>query len=484
MRETGIVISKKRLLIFGIVFLVMNLSFVPLLATYGLQVCPVLRINGFFVGCTYTGSYVAIVFILNMLITFLLTTPRGQAMRLSGKIVYPLIYVFASVLALFFLRSVWQMQHITQESRAPQILILASFLLGLTQYYGLFWAIPQNQQSSGPSGLKTQWIKHSIRVMAPVFVAIVVLLHYILSQQAQFPDVPSSRLRFSDMSAIVYFVTSWMAVTYLFHFLSEKDCLDRIYLQLNDIELKQQSFQRPESNWGLWSFLTYRLNQFSNTLAERNRLLNSFSRFVAKNVAEKALGEELDRTSGREVELTVMMSDIRNFTAMSESLAPDEVINLLNRYFSKMIESLGAHGIIIDKFIGDGILAYVEPQGDSSKENSLAIMASKAMLRELEALNSELAETGLPRINIGIGVHRGKVVQGLIGSSTRLEHTIIGDTVNRTARLESLCKEFAKDVIISSSVFDLMAIEFVADFEHLGSRKIKGLQEEMSVYGM
>ncbi|MGD9657006.1 MAG: adenylate/guanylate cyclase domain-containing protein [Methylocystis sp.] len=190
--------------------------------------------------------------------------------------------------------------------------------------------------------------------------------------------------------------------------------------------------------WGFWTAIL-ELNAFSKTLGERTRLLKNFSRFLTARVAERALHQELTETTGINRELTVIMTDIRNFTGISESLSPNEVVALLNQYFSAMLDVITQFQISVDKFIGDGILAYVDcgtngDEGAAIIENRLGVDAAIAMIERVEQLNGKLREMNLPAIRIGVGIFRGPLVIGLIGSEAKLEHTIIGDTVNRTAR--------------------------------------------------
>jgi len=99
-------------------------------------------------------------------------------------------------------------------------------------------------------------------------------------------------------------------------------------------------------------------------------------------------------------------------------------------------------------------------------------------------LNKDFKTNGLPEIRIGVGVNRGKVIRGLIGSSQRLEHTIIGDPVNRTARLESMCKDYAKTIIIHENVYENSSLENKKKFDFIGALKLKGIDEEVRAYGL
>jgi adenylate cyclase len=237
--------------------------------------------------------------------------------------------------------------------------------------------------------------------------------------------------------------------------------------------------------WGLWAAILEQLNAFSKILGERTRLLKTFSRFVTAGVAESALHEELKEATGTTKELTVLMSDIRNFTGISEALTPNQVVTLLNEYFTAMLDVIALFQINVDKFIGDGILAYVDSEDnkDAIAENRLGVDAALAMIERVEKLNTHLATLALPSIKIGIGIFRGPLVIGLIGSEAKLQHTIIGDTVNRTARLEGLCKQLGVGIAISGQVWSSLEEKNQRHFKSFGKQSMKGIAEPMEVFG-
>lgn len=227
------------------------------------------------------------------------------------------------------------------------------------------------------------------------------------------------------------------------------------------------------------------LNTFSTAMLERSRLLKSFSRFVAADVAEKALGGELRGGEGELREMTVMMSDIRDFTGLSEKMEPARIVELLNDYFARMLEVFARHNVVVDKYVGDGILAYVElPAGAGAKaENRCAVSAARAMLDAVSQFSEERTQRGEPAIRIGIGITRGPVVVGLIGSPSRLQHTIIGDTVNRAARFEGLCRPLGVPVVVSETVYRSLPPGENAGFREFPPVEVKGLAQPVTVYG-
>ncbi len=492
----------RRLWIFILIFTGINLIFIPLLSLYGLRVCPVLSIPGFGFGCYYSAAYIIFANFLNILLILLFRSQNpSNATVLVWLKRYPIAgyaitYLIATGVALVILQVLLHSNHLSQHSRAPEILALASFLLGVTQAYGLNWAL---RDSSGPeesakvARFHKFWLSHIFRTMLPIGIAVAVLLHFLISQSLQFNDgrtapVLSHDELIAQTSYVVYFLITWILVTFSFHFLSERDHVATVQSHLDHLhrlDIKYRS--NPSQAWGLWSAIIYQLNSFSKVLGERTRLLKSFSRFVTAGVAEQALHEELKKTSGTVRELTVIMSDIRNFTAMSELLSPDQVVLLLNEYFSAMLDVIAGSQINVDKFIGDGILAYVDVEqgetSDSLKENRAGVDAALAMIQKLEELNVKLMGMGLPIIKIGIGIYRGPLVMGLIGSEAKLQHTIIGDTVNRTARLESLCKDLGVSIVISGHVWHSLDPKKQILFKSFGKQVVKGIAGPMEVFG-
>ena len=210
---------------------------------------------------------------------------------------------------------------------------------------------------------------------------------------------------------------------------------------------------------------------------ERMRLRQMFGRYVSDEVVEKllAIGHRPDQ-QGESLQVTVLFSDIRNFTTISEKLTPHEVVEMLNAYFSRVCEPILKEGGTVDKFIGDAVMAVFGspvPCEDHAQRALRAAFAMSQIAREFRVwMNEHFAHIDLPEFEIGIGLHTGEAVIGSIGSPKRMEFTAIGDTVNTASRLEGATKELGWTIVASSDTMNAA-----------GLTALTGKQEKISVKG-
>jgi adenylate cyclase len=221
----------------------------------------------------------------------------------------------------------------------------------------------------------------------------------------------------------------------------------------------------------------------SDSEAERAQVMDIFSRFVSADVAVK-VWERRGQSSlvGENHTVTIIFTDIRNFTTLSESEASDKVVEWLNDYFARMNEIVERHGGHINKYIGDGLMiVFGAPvdRGDAT-EAYAAVECGLAMLDEVERMNEDWKGTGRPIVKIGCGIHTGTATCGVIGAERRLEYTVIGDTVNLSARLESTTKELGVSILISESTANLVKDRY--GIRPMGEVKVKGKTQNTTVF--
>lgn len=234
---------------------------------------------------------------------------------------------------------------------------------------------------------------------------------------------------------------------------------------------------------GAWILSAASLFSYRYFLGEKERreITHLFSKYVSADVLGEMLKDPAAvKLGGEEKEVTVLFSDIRGFTTLSEKMAPQELVRALNRYFSRMSEQIIAHRGVLDKYIGDAIMAFWGAPLEDSEQADHALEAAFGMARELEALNRELRVLGDPEIKIGIGLYTGPAVAGNIGSEFRFNYTIIGDTVNVASRLEGLTKEYQTTLIIGESTKN--KIKKDTPFTFLGETTVKGRKEPVRIY--
>ncbi|MGI9316539.1 MAG: adenylate/guanylate cyclase domain-containing protein, partial [bacterium] len=177
----------------------------------------------------------------------------------------------------------------------------------------------------------------------------------------------------------------------------------------------------------------------------------------------------------------VLFSDIRAFTARSENQSPQVIISLLNRYFEQMVDCVHCYDGTVDKFIGDGLMAFFGAPNSLDNSAQYALNAATTMLDRLDVLNQELRNEGVEPLNVGIGLHFGDVVVGHVGSSGRHEYTAIGDTVNVASRLEDLTRDLGYPILLSEDFHNALGENIHCT--ELGYQSLKG-HSGMKVFGV
>ncbi|MDA8411137.1 MAG: HAMP domain-containing protein [Treponema sp.] len=244
-------------------------------------------------------------------------------------------------------------------------------------------------------------------------------------------------------------------------------------------ELDMKSETRDELG-----LLTESFVQMGRGLAERERVKETFGKFVNKTIAEQALKGRLELGGTRKT-ATIFFADIRSFTAISEKLSPEAVVEFLNDYMTRMVTCIDKTGGVVDKFIGDAIMGVwgAPASAGSPKEDALAAIRAMLMMRyALLDFNAGRGSEDRPLIHNGCGVNTGPCIAGQIGSVERMEYTVIGDAVNLASRIEALNKPFGTDILISEYTFDLVKDEVIV--EAMPAIKVKGKADPLTIYAV
>ncbi|MGH6689374.1 MAG: adenylate/guanylate cyclase domain-containing protein [Gammaproteobacteria bacterium] len=226
--------------------------------------------------------------------------------------------------------------------------------------------------------------------------------------------------------------------------------------------------------------LTESFNQMARSLREKEMIKRAFTRYVAREVVEEVLKDpEQLALTGERREVTVLFCDIRGFTPMAERLAPEEVVSLLNEFYTLMIETTFKHDGTLDKFLGDAVMAVFGAPIAHPDHAIRAVRTATDMRNGIAELNERRVTHGKVPIGIGIGLSLGEVVAGTVGTEDRMEYTVIGDSVNLAARLVDNARPAGR-ILISQRTYE--AVRDHVEVKDLGPLKVKGKEEEVEVY--
>ncbi|MBN2658463.1 MAG: adenylate/guanylate cyclase domain-containing protein [Spirochaetales bacterium] len=226
-------------------------------------------------------------------------------------------------------------------------------------------------------------------------------------------------------------------------------------------------------------------NLMVDGLREREKIKSLFGQYLTREISDEILNGHVN-LGGDLYDATILFADIRNFTSISEKMTPKEVVDFLNSYLSGMIDVIIANNGIIDKFMGDGILAVFGVPVSSDDHAESGIKAALAMNEKLEELNRERTGQGLFPIKIGIGVHSGPVIGGNLGNSNKLEYTVIGDTVNVASRIENLTKRYNSPLILSGTTYEKLSPQMrkQVNMKAIANAEIRGKTQPLTLYSL
>ena len=213
----------------------------------------------------------------------------------------------------------------------------------------------------------------------------------------------------------------------------------------------------------------------------KEKVKSAMGKFMSEDVMKRVI-QDIDNLGlgGKRANVTVLFSDIRGFTSMSEQMSPQEVSEILNEYFTEMEPIITNYNGIINKFIGDAVMAiFGEPIQDKLHAQN-AVKCACAMLQKVKELQKKWAQEGKPKIEIGVGIATGEVFVGNIGSINRMEYTVIGDTVNLASRLEGYNKIYKTKLLVSSATYE--EVKGIVDAIKISDVEIRGKANKMNIY--
>jgi len=207
-------------------------------------------------------------------------------------------------------------------------------------------------------------------------------------------------------------------------------------------------------------FLASSFNEMVGGLQERERIKDTFGRFVSRDVAAAVLSGRVPM-AGERLDVSILFQDIRGFSALAEKLDPAALLQLLNRFFTEVVTAVEAEGGVVKQFTGDGVMALFGAPQASADHVERAARAGLGIVERVARLNVLLQSGGKPPLQIGIGIHTGEVVAGLIGPDARVEYGVVGEPVNLASRIEALTKDLKATILVSTEIAARLGPRFV-----------------------
>lgn len=496
--------NKKIFSAFGFcIFALSHLALIPVLSIFGLNVCPNLQEQGFLFGCQYAAKFACSVLVIQSSFLVIFFWILNYVSKTKWTNLVPILSspIWLAIHFLnFYINSSSYEQILSEHSPYSKdvnlfLWVCMSMILVVSWQWieteitfklrslGIKDTIPTNT-----ANIFWIWFYEQKNRLIPVMGLVLFFgsyfsLMFIRQESWEDPKLILSQQK-EKFFYLTFGVVVWQILIYFFDFYRNLILSKEIEQHLLNIRDKNFKFRSTVSGSGFFSIVFNLLNQLSETLVKKSRLLKGFSSFVSETVAEKILITDDHVHSGESKQVAVLMADIRDFTSFSSQMKSQEVVNLLNIYFSDMIEVFIENGITVDKFIGDGILAYaIDNSQDSNHIYDAMLKTAFDMHFKLQQTNAKLKSQKLPKIQIGVGLHEGRVVLGSIGSREKLQYTIIGDPVNVSARLEGFCKDKQVGIIVSSHFYHRISQKNHVKFQSLGMQRIRGLELPMEIFG-
>jgi len=228
------------------------------------------------------------------------------------------------------------------------------------------------------------------------------------------------------------------------------------------------------------------VEESAESVVSAERIQLRFSAAVSKPLAEHLMRSQME-LGGQRQKVAILFSDLRGFTSYSEAAAPTTLLNELNEYFEAMVPAIHSENGVVDKYIGDAIMAVFGIPEEGPKDAACAIRAAVGMKNALEKHNARRAHKGLEPLKHGIGIHYGTVVAGNVGTQARMNYTVIGDVVNTASRLEAMTKRTESSILISRAAVETARQTDNAnlpELENLGEMKVRGRGAAIEAYAV
>ena len=231
----------------------------------------------------------------------------------------------------------------------------------------------------------------------------------------------------------------------------------------------------------LFGYMALLLERWLESDTQRRQIRTAFTRYVSPSVVEQLVREpERLKLGGERRNMSVLFSDLRGFTTLSEGLTPEKLVGVLNTYLNEMTNIVFEEGGVLDKYIGDAVMAFWNAPLDQADHAARSVRTAIRMCKKLEEMNREGVFPKGIELKVGVGVNTGEMVVGNIGADIRYDYTVIGDSVNLASRTESLCKEYGVLIIITKNTRDMLDESFVT--RELDSVAVKGKKEPVRIY--
>jgi len=229
------------------------------------------------------------------------------------------------------------------------------------------------------------------------------------------------------------------------------------------------------------SYISYLGISYSYEKKEKKKVTEAFGKYVSPVLVKEIMKDYSKlKLGGEKRDITILFSDIRDFTSISEKMAPEELVRLLNQYLSEMTDIIIKNKGLVDKYIGDAIMAFWNAPLDVKNHSEMACLSALNMFKGLKKLQKEWASHNHPYINIGIGINTGPAVVGNMGSKERFDYTAMGDTVNLASRIEGLTKYYKVNILISQNTYNLVKSVFLC--RKIDLVAVKGKKEPIVIY--